>query len=277
MFYKIQRKGSSIFNTLLNNRKIFVYFYFTYMLSINDFRQRYQSTWLGIIWVVIQPLSYLIVIATVIHFGLRGQKDTQIPYFVFLASGYIPWLFFATTNNRLVSVFTRYSYIVKNIRIPFITLPMAVLLSCILVHFLILSVLLLILYFNGFIPNIIYLQAGYYFLACIILVFSIGMITSSLYIFFRDLEKIIQIIIQFGFWLTPILWDKEEIPGDMQWILRLNPMEYIVSGYRNTFIYQIEFYTTNWQIMYFWSFTLVTLFLGIFLFRRLTPYLIEFL
>ena len=200
-------------------------------------------------------------------FGLRGSNDSEIPYVVFLATGFIPWIFFTSTLTQTTTVFQKYSYIIKNIRVPTSSLILGVLFSNLYVHGLLLGILFLILMATGFTPDFLYLQVFYYFIACALFVTAVGLITSSLFLFFRDTEKIVAIIVQFGFWLTPILWDRERIPADMEWILRINFIEYIVTGYRNTFLYNKPFYEMHWQTVYFWSSTLLMLAFGLLLFR----------
>ncbi len=251
--------------------------YLSYTLSLRDFRQRYQETALGLIWVIVQPLSFLIVVATVVHFGLRGTNHSKTPYIVFLATGFIPWLFFSTTCVQLTSVFRKYAYVVKNVNVPSITLFFGVFFSNIYVHLLLAIILMAVLALYGFLPNLMYFQLFYYSFACAAFVFAVSLITASFFIFFRDIEKLIPIIMQFGFWFTPILWDKDRIPTRFAWLAHLNPMEYVVSGYRDTILHAKPFFDLIWQGVYFWGLTLAILTSAFFLFKRLSPHFIEVL
>lgn len=88
---------------------------------------------------------------------------------------------------------------------------------------------------------------------------------------FRDLTQVINIALQVGVWMTPIMWSMEDlgITGILASILKLNPMFYIVQGYRDAFIYKIWFWQRPGMTLYFWAFTLVFWLIGTRLFRKL--------
>ena len=91
-------------------------------------------------------------------------------------------------------------------------------------------------------------------------------------VFFRDLTQVINILLQIGVWLTPIMWIAEEMLADHQklhLILKLNPVYYIVSGYRDAFIYKNWFWEHPLWTVYFWCFTVITFLFGSWIFRRL--------
>ena len=79
------------------------------------------------------------------------------------------------------------------------------------------------------------------------------------------------------FWGTPIFWQINQIPIDYQWILKLNPVFYIVEGYRNTFIDHVWFWETYKITPYFLLITLLLFILGAFTFKRLRPYFADVL
>ena len=74
--------------TVLRNLNI------AYTFGMRDFKQRYHESYLGLFWVIVQPLSLLIVIAIVVHFGLRGGANTETPYLVFWQLGIFLGCFF---------------------------------------------------------------------------------------------------------------------------------------------------------------------------------------
>lgn len=106
----------------------------------------------------------------------------------------------------------------------------------------------------------------------IILVFCISLITSSVILFFRDLGQIIGIILNVGFWATPIGWTIDMLPGVVQRIFKLNPMYYIVTGYRDSFIDKVYFWERPYETLYFWAFCLVAFCFGVKLFKKLKPH-----
>ena len=71
-----------------------------------------------------------------------------------------------------------------------------------------------------------------------VLLIGISLLVSSLTVYFRDLQHFIGILLQLLFYATPIVYGMDIIPVSFQWILKLNPMSYIIDGYRSIFYYQ---------------------------------------
>lgn len=71
-----------------------------------------------------------------------------------------------------------------------------------------------------------------------VLLLGISLILSSVTVYFRDLQHFIGVILQLLFYATPIVYSMETIPENFRWILQINPMTYIIEGFRNIFYYQ---------------------------------------
>jgi teichoic acid transport system permease protein len=141
--------------------------------------------------------------------------------------------------------------------------------SAFFVHLFFICVAFLIAALYGIYPSVYAVQIVYYFFCMFI--FSLGLIygTCAIVIFFRDLSQIISIILQIGIWTIPIMWNIQIAPPEYRWIFRLNPMYYIVNGYRDS-IYNHQWFWSNMsQTVYFWAVTLVLFGLGAVIFKRL--------
>ena len=103
------------------------------------------------------------------------------------------------------------------------------------------------------------------------LVAALSFITAPIIIFFRDLGNIIGIVLQFGMWLTPIMWniDTMDISDKIKLLFKLNPMYYIVQGYRDCMIYNRLFYEHIILTVYFWIVVIVLSVVGSFVYKRL--------
>ena len=125
----------------------------------------------------------------------------------------------------------------------------------------------------GKFPDLYYLQIIYYSGCVFMLVLGLSYATSAIVIFFRDLTQIINIVLQVGVWLTPIMWIVENTPlvghPVIMKILKLNPMYYIVSGYRDTFLMKNWFWEHVGWTIYFWAFTFLCFLFGSWVFKRL--------
>ena len=124
----------------------------------------------------------------------------------------------------------------------------------------------------GYCPDLYSLQFAYYTLCIIVLIFSISVLTSSVVLFFRDLGQIINIVLNVGFWATPIGWQLTMFCQVPARIFKLNPLYYIVTGYRDAFIDKIFFWQRPYKTISFWSFCLITLCVGVTIFNKLRPH-----
>ena len=123
----------------------------------------------------------------------------------------------------------------------------------------------------GFLPDLYTLQIVYYSFAMFVLVMALTYVTCAIVVFFKDLSQIINIILQVGVWMTPIMWniDTMELSPVLLTIFKLNPMYYIVAGYRDALINKVWFWERPEITMYFWLLTIVILGLGAVIFKRL--------
>jgi lipopolysaccharide transport system permease protein/teichoic acid transport system permease protein len=96
-------------------------------------------------------------------------------------------------------------------------------------------------------------------------------------VFFKDIGQIVAMIIQFGFWLTPIFWSINIIPQEYHWIIELNPLVYIIEGYRDSLIYHHWFWEKPTEGLYFWMISLAIFLFGAWLFQKLRPHFADVL
>ena len=116
-----------------------------------------------------------------------------------------------------------------------------------------------------------YFQFFYYLLCMTILALGLGWAVSALNVFIRDIGQIVGVVMQVGFWATPIFWDINMMPPKVQMILKLNPMFYIVQGYRESFIYFVPFWRHPYLTLYFWAVALTVFVCGALIFKKLKP------
>jgi teichoic acid transport system permease protein len=110
-----------------------------------------------------------------------------------------------------------------------------------------------------------------------VLVIAVSTMTVSLTPFFRDLTQMVSIALQFGMWMTPIMWDDSRLPEQYRWIVFINPMTYIVEGYRDAIIRGRWFWEKPMETIYFWVFVSVLFLVGGRLFTRLRPHFADVL
>ena len=121
------------------------------------------------------------------------------------------------------------------------------------------------------------LQVFYYLFALICLVFGLSLITSSLVIFLKDTGQFVGMLLQFMFWGTPIFWSLKMIPPEYHILFKMNPIYYIVEGYRNSFIYHEWFWNLGYTNIGYWLFTLSVMIIGAIVFKKLRPHFADVL
>ena len=125
--------------------------------------------------------------------------------------------------------------------------------------------------------SIYWVQALYYFLAMSVFALGLSWITSSINVFARDTGQVVQLVLLFGFYLTPIFWDVSIMPAKLRFFLELNPMFYIVEGYRESFISFVPFWHHWLMTIYFWGVAFLTFAIGAVIFLRLRPHFADVL
>lgn len=200
-----------------------------------DIRGKYKGSFLGILWSFINPLLSVLVYAIVFPYIMRIKVDN---YLIYLITGIIPWTFFTSSINMgIISVLSN-ADIIKKVYFPRIILPISTVTSC-LVNFLISCVIILLFcIFSGvgisfnllWLPLIAVIQY--------IMLLGFTFILSAIQMYMRDIEHIVNFILSMTFYVTPILYTPDIFPKSLSWILKLNPMAYLVNAYRSIFFYK---------------------------------------
>lgn len=229
-----------------------------------EIRGKYKGSFLGVLWSFVNPLLMTLVYAIVFPFLLRSS---QPHYTTFIVMAVLPWTWFTSslaqgTNSILVN-----GGIIKKVYFPRSILPISIVTSG-LVNFLISCIIIFIfLLFSGigfsiniiFLPLIILIQ---YFLQL-----GIILITSSIDVYVRDAEYIINFFVSLLFYATPVLYSLDMFPQKLSMIMQLNPLATIITSYRNIFYYQT---TPDFLMLgYVAILSLLVLFIGIKVFNKL--------
>ena len=217
-----------------------------FSLAKNDFKTKYAGSYFGTVWAFIQPIVTICVYWFVFGLALRNGSDKGVPFVLWLIAGLIPWFFFQEGLTGGTNALLEYNYLVKKVVFNIYT--------CM-----------------GYPPSLYALQLVYYSFCIFMLILAVTYMTSAAVVFFRDLSQIINIALQVGVWVTPIMWDFNDLGlgGILQKILKLNPLFYIVQGYRDSLINKVAIWEHPVLTLYFWVFTLAVFIFGTRLFKKL--------
>lgn len=243
-------------------------------LAKNDFKKRYAGSYLGMVWAMIQPVvtvaMYWLVFDVIMHgagMAMRGGGD--ISFVLFLTAGLVPWFYFseALTNGTMALV--EYNYLVKKVVFKISILPIIKVIGATFIHGFFVCILLVIAACYGYMPSVYTLQIFYYSFCTFVFVLALTYTTCALEVFIRDIAQIINIALQIGMWATPIMWDFGAISEGWAKLLKLNPLVYIVNGYRSAIYGHSWFFEDFFSTMYFWIVTVVLFGVGALVFKKL--------
>lgn len=255
---------------LWQNRKLI------FQLAKNDFKTKFAGSYLGSVWAFVQPIVTVLVYWFVFEKGLKAggvntSSGIDVPFVLWLVAGLIPWFFFQDAWNGGTNALIEYSYLVKKVVFKISILPIVKIVSALFVHcfFIIFTIVLYCGY--RYYPDLYTFQIVYYSFCTFVLVLGLSYATCALVGFFRDLTQVINIILQVGVWMTPIMWniDTMELSPVLIKIFKLNPMYYVVAGYRDSLINKVWFWENPSLTIYFWAVTIILFALGMFVFKRL--------
>ncbi|MFI3213232.1 MAG: ABC transporter permease [Eubacteriales bacterium] len=243
-------------------------------LAKNDFKKRYAGSYLGAVWAMIQPVvtvgMYYIVFDKI--FQTRSQMiagGIEVPYVLFLTAGLVPWFYFSEALTSGMTALIEYNYLVKKVVFKISILPIIKIIAATFIHVFFVCILLIVGSCYGYYPSVYTIQLFYYSFCLFVLVLAISYSTCAIVVFFKDLQQIVGIVLQIGMWATPILWDIQLLGDTAELFIKMNPLVYIVNGYRTSIYDHQWFFEDFYSTMYFWIITVVIFVIGAILFKRL--------
>lgn len=241
-------------------------------LAKNDFRKRYAGSYLGVVWGLIQPLVTVALYYVVFGIIFKGQRSSgsDIPFVLFLTAGLVPWFFFNEGITTGTSGLQDYNYLVKKVVFNISILPIIRAVAAIFTHLFFICILLVLSSVYGYYPSVYTIQVIYYSFGLFMLILALSYATSAVCVFFKDLTQLVGILLQILMWGTPIMWDLSAIGGEtVKRVLMINPLVYIINGYREAVYGHVWFFEHGWYTLYFWCVTALLLLIGTSVFKRL--------
>ncbi len=246
-------------------------------MAKREVKSQYVGSTLGLVWTFIHPLVLILVFWVVFSVGFKAVPTNNVPFVVWLTAGMTCWFAFADMVSGTSGSIVVHANLLKKTVFPAQILVVVKIVSSLVAHGIFLLILAGLLLFQNMPFSIYYFQALYYLFCLLVLVLGIGWLTSALNVFLRDVTQAISLILQVGFWATPIFWDINMMPEKLQFALKFNPMFYIVQGYRDSFISFIPFWDHPLLTFYFWAVALTIFLFGVSIFKRLQPQFVDVL
>lgn len=200
-----------------------------------DLRGRYLGSLLGLSWTVVHPLVmigiYLLVFSRLMGARLPGQAETPYAFGIYLCAALLPWNLFSEVLSRSTTVFLEHANLVKKMAFPNILLHLYVAGTAVVHAAIVMGIFLLVLLAVGQMPPLAALAAWVLLtLLQLILAVGLGLLASTLNVFFRDVAQMVTVLLQVGFWLTPIVYVADILPSPARRLLRFNLLAWVAHG-----------------------------------------------
>lgn len=220
---------------MLDVREFWRYRELLWVLILRDIKVRYKQTVLGAAWVVLRPLIGTAVFTLVFGMLVRVPSDGY-PYAVFVYSALLPWSFFAgavgTAGNSVVGS----SGLIGKVYFPRLVVPAASVGSGF-VDLAVSSIFLLaLLPLFGVRWGVNLLAIPLLAFAVVFLALGVGTLFSALIVSYRDFSAVLTFLLQIWMFATPVVYPSSLVPGNLRFLLHLNPMAALVEGFRSAFL-----------------------------------------
>lgn len=230
-------------------------------LAMYERKAGHGGTFLGNIWNLLNPALQIFVYWFVFTVGLKMKSVTgDYPYVLWLMTGLLPWMYINSAMMAGTGSYFTFSGILKNIRFPLSIVPEKSVASAMLDHLWTMSVLMAVLFLSGIRPQWVMLEIFYYMLASVFFLTAFSLMTSAVCVAVRDFQKILNPFLRLLFYISSVVWPIENLSRQLQALLRLNPLTYIIEGYRNCLLYQTSFLGDWERGLYFWGISLLLFF-----------------
>jgi len=237
-------------------------------MAKREFIARYMGTLGGSMWAILNPLITVVVFYFVFSLGFKVSGPGNQSFLLYFVCGLIPWLMFNEVINASTNGIRNNLSLIKKTVFPSEILPFVYILSFSISHlvFFIITIILLMVY--NILPSIYIFQIFFYYLCLIFLMTGMCWILSALNVFHRDVGQGVPIVLNILFWMTPLIWSVEMVPERYKWIYMVNPLAYIIEGYRKSLLYQTPVWDDINSIIYFIIFSSIVFIIGAMVFHK---------
>lgn len=204
-----------------------------------EFDARYRVAVLGGVWAILQPLAqvavYTLVLSEVMRARLPGS-ESRFAYGIYLCAGILTWGLFTEIVTRCTGVFVDNANLLKKLAFPRICLPSIAVCSSVVNFAIVFALFLVFLIATGNLPGPPLLAVVPLVVLQILLATGLGVLAGVANAFYRDVAQGIAIIMQFWFWLTPIVYPLAVVPERFQPLILANPTTAIAQAYQRVFV-----------------------------------------
>ncbi|MFD1707461.1 ABC transporter permease [Siminovitchia sediminis] len=258
-------------------------FYLVRRLSLYEIKSKNKSNYLGMTWEFLNPLIQILIYWFVFgsirqRAGIEVVPGFEVPFIFWLLGGFILWTFFyQSTIQGSKSVYTRLRMLSK-MNFPMSVIPAIPIFAQFYTHLVLLAVTFIIFQLGGYYVSVYFAQILYFIFASFCLVFAISLITSTLSTLIRDVHMFLNATLRMLLYLSPVLWQLTILDEPLLTILKLNPLYYLIEGYRAALFGTEWYFLEHWQYsLYFWAVVLVLFLFGAKIHMKFRRHFIDYL
>lgn len=234
-------------------------------LVISDLKTKYSSSILGFAWSLLNPLLMMIVLYAVFKNVFKFDKE-QFAFYLLI--GMTTWRFFANGTTMAMFSIVGKANLVTKVYIPREILTLSVVISALISSILEFIVLIILLVIFGVTISFKIVLFPLLYVFYLPIVYGISLMLASLYVYFRDLNSIWEVLTQIGFFLSPIVYPMSIVPEEYRSYYMLNPITRLIEMYRDVLLYDSVPKITDFVITFIFGISLFIF--GSILFRRLS-------
>lgn len=207
---------------------------------VREFNAKYRESLLGAFWAMANPLTmiiiYTVVFGQLMRPNLAGHEQTPFAFSIYLCAGVITWGMFAEMLGRLNNVFLEHGNLIKKSNFPRICLPAIVALSALINFGIVFGLYIVFLALIGHWPGWALLALIPLLTLQVLFTLGLGIFLGTLNVFFRDVSQLTGVVLQFWFWLTPVVYTLPSLPEKVRNVLKYNPMQPLMAAYQQLFL-----------------------------------------
>jgi lipopolysaccharide transport system permease protein len=259
-------------------KALYHYRYFILTSIKTEFQSRFARSALGGLWMLLHPLAqvaiYALILSAVLSAKLPGINSPHA-YAIYLMAGMLGWSLFVEVFSRSLTVFVDNGNLLKKMIFPKMALPLTIVGSALLNNILLFGAIIVVFALLGHFPSWQIIWIPVLMILSVALGLGLGLIAGILNVFMRDISQVVPIILQFWFWLTPVVYATSIIPKEYISWLMLNPMAGIVMGFHNILVYKTS---PDWTLLVYPAIvSIITLALSLFMLKRASEEMVDML
>ena len=204
-----------------------------------EFQSKYRNSLLGAAWTVLNPLAMIIVYTVIFSQIMRAKLpgiDSTFAYSIYLCAGVLTWGLFAEIAGRAQNTFLEHANLLKKLSFPRLCLPVTVVANALLNFAIVFGLFSVFLLISGNFPGLVYLALVPVLMILVAFAIGLGITLGVLNVFFRDVGQFFGIVIQFWFWLTPIVYPISILPESVRALMSYNPMTNLIGAFQDILV-----------------------------------------